>query len=592
MYIPKPTIEYIPSGYKVSKGYFNRPINGKADAIMTRNSEATRVNKEGIIDTVSANVPRLCYRSTEKTLYKNLVDSVTLGNMTINTGVTYSDELNLITPFSSTVKDDGGLLLDITLAGASSHDISFKLNNALTVGETYTLSIYIKHTQEKTFKIAYYNGGTSVSLSDNLTTSSNGEWNRYTYTFVVPSGTVTTPRFRAWGFSDGDDGDSFLIYGAQVESGDKATDYQARGVEDYYITRALNDYPAHLIEPLSRNTLDSGETFNSVDWVKDNVSLIENSTISPDGTPSGVKIEINTAGAVTTQTYNLSEIDTTQIATCSIFVKKGNCRYISLINSSNAIGVVFDLFNNTAYGYGAVVDYGYEAYANGWYRIWFHQGILNSAQDNLSIRLSEDIFLTAWTDAPLGAYAYIWGGMVEDYFTGIYPSSYISNTGTGATERVQDIFSNSALDVSDKDFQSLKGVTTIFELLPMKAGVGGSASTLAIRNTAIDHYTGISSTGGNWRSRVQVGASAKLVTLTDTELGESAKIFQSCDMNGYTQGINGVVFGTGTDDCSGFSDIESYNFYGSVNTGQVRIKRIRVWNERLSDEQIIYLTKD
>lgn len=589
-YIPNPTIEYIPAGYKVSKGYFNRPVNGKADGTITRNSQGTRVNKDGIIETVSANVPRLCYRSTEKTPYRNLVDSITLSNMSIGLGATHSDELNLMTPFGSTVKDDGGLLLDISLSGINAHDISFKLNSVLTVGETYTMSIYIKSTKEIDFKMGYYNTTTRVSQSAFMTTSNNGEWHRYTYTFVVPSGTVTTPRFRAWDWANGDDGDSFLMYGAQVELGDKATDYQARGTEDYYITRALNNCPAHLIEPTSKNTLDYGETFDNASWVKQNVNLIQNSTIAPDGTPSGVKMEINASGSFTTQIYNSGEIDTTQIATCSLFVKKGNCRYISILNASNLRGVVFDLFNSTSYSVGAVIDYGYETYDNGWYRIWFTQDILNSAQDNIAIRLSEKISVSSWTKAPLGAYAYIWGGMGEDVSAFPFPTSYISKTGAVDTERLQDNFSNTALDVSDKDFQSLKGVTTIYELLPMKAGIA-TVDSLSIKNTAVDHYTGVSSSNGNWRSRVQIGATAKLVELTDTESGESAKIFQSCDINGYTQGINGTVFDTGTDDCSGFSDIKNYDFFGNA-TGSVRIKRIRVWNERLSDEQIIYLTKD
>ena len=50
---------YYPSGYKASKAYSLKPTDGSGDLTFTRASTATRVNAEGLIESVAANVPRL-----------------------------------------------------------------------------------------------------------------------------------------------------------------------------------------------------------------------------------------------------------------------------------------------------------------------------------------------------------------------------------------------------------------------------------------------------------------------------------------------------------------------------------------------------
>ena len=57
----KPSLALIPSGYKASKVYSILPNNGDGDFAFSRGSGATRVNKDGFIETVLDNVPRLDY---------------------------------------------------------------------------------------------------------------------------------------------------------------------------------------------------------------------------------------------------------------------------------------------------------------------------------------------------------------------------------------------------------------------------------------------------------------------------------------------------------------------------------------------------
>ena len=53
----KSSIALIPSGTKASKLYSVLPANGDGDFTHTRGSTATRVNKDGLIESVANNVP-------------------------------------------------------------------------------------------------------------------------------------------------------------------------------------------------------------------------------------------------------------------------------------------------------------------------------------------------------------------------------------------------------------------------------------------------------------------------------------------------------------------------------------------------------
>ena len=57
----EPKLALIPSAYKANKVYSVLPSDGTGDFDFTRDTIATRVNKEGLIETVGNNVPRLNY---------------------------------------------------------------------------------------------------------------------------------------------------------------------------------------------------------------------------------------------------------------------------------------------------------------------------------------------------------------------------------------------------------------------------------------------------------------------------------------------------------------------------------------------------
>ena len=57
----KPTLALIPSAYKTGKVYSVLPADGVGDFDFGRSGQATRVNKDGLIETVGGNTPRLNY---------------------------------------------------------------------------------------------------------------------------------------------------------------------------------------------------------------------------------------------------------------------------------------------------------------------------------------------------------------------------------------------------------------------------------------------------------------------------------------------------------------------------------------------------
>lgn len=57
----KSSLILVPSGVKASKVYSQRPENGDGDFTFTRASVANRINKDGLLEQVASNVPRLDY---------------------------------------------------------------------------------------------------------------------------------------------------------------------------------------------------------------------------------------------------------------------------------------------------------------------------------------------------------------------------------------------------------------------------------------------------------------------------------------------------------------------------------------------------
>ena len=214
----KPIFALVPSAYNTSKLYTPIPINGDGDFTFSRSTTATRVNKDGLIEEVAVNIPRLDYSDSK-------CPSLLLEGASTNL-ITYSEDL------SQTYWDGGGQIR--TLSGISP---SGSLNAYLvekgtlgyiatgsivaTDGNTFTISAWIKSDNNSTILIKLQELGGDFTNYFTKTITLTNEWVRYEVSGV--KGADGNPaRFV---FDSIQDGEEFYAWGIQVEDGEIATSY-------------------------------------------------------------------------------------------------------------------------------------------------------------------------------------------------------------------------------------------------------------------------------------------------------------------------------------------------------------------------------
>jgi len=229
----------IPSGYKTSKLYSVVPNDGLGDFTFVRTTEATRINEDGLIETLDANIPRLDYSKSgcpELLMERASTNLITYSedfSGWINTFST--DTFGAISPSglanATTLTDDGN--------GGASGNVRIQKNgisiNATTV---YTFSCFLKPNPNNIVEIKTANddairGGT-FDLSTKTFTPLNSEtgnielisndWYKVYVTWT--SGSDTSIALRV-GFPNitRDGTNSFILWGTQLEQSTKATSY-------------------------------------------------------------------------------------------------------------------------------------------------------------------------------------------------------------------------------------------------------------------------------------------------------------------------------------------------------------------------------
>ena len=210
-----PKLALIPSGYKASKVYSALPTNGDGDFTFSRSGTATRVNKNGLIETVDSNVPRLDYSDSN-------CPTLLLEPQRTNQ-LRYSEQFDnsfwlkqntaSITP-NTTISPNGTLTAD-TLSNAIGTGINGDILrvNLFYVNVLSTLSVYCKSLGSDNLTI-YIRNGSNGSVSSKSISLSN-EWQRVELTGNIATGQIF------FGNTNGD----VAIWGAQLEEGNYATSY-------------------------------------------------------------------------------------------------------------------------------------------------------------------------------------------------------------------------------------------------------------------------------------------------------------------------------------------------------------------------------
>jgi hypothetical protein len=156
-----PKLALIPSGYKASKVYSALPTNGDGDFTFSRSGTATRVNKNGLIETVGSNVPRLDYSDSN-------CPSLLLERQRTNL-ITYSEDFTNWGDTGVTVTDNDA----IAPTGAQTADLlTSSANNwrralylTLSNGSSYVFSCFVKkHTTTNKIRIQISIGASTSDL--------------------------------------------------------------------------------------------------------------------------------------------------------------------------------------------------------------------------------------------------------------------------------------------------------------------------------------------------------------------------------------------------------------------------------------------
>ena len=187
---------------------------------------------------------------------------------------------------------------------------------------------------------------------------------------------------------------------------------------------------ALLLEPSRSNKIPTSNDFNGSGWLVSDITATANQVVSPNGTLNASKLEATGNGSL----RNQSEASFNDGYAYSIFVKKGNSRYVTIRSAffTQSIIVGFDLDTLTAQTDGKIEDYG-----NDWYRLSISKNISGDADKSGFFYLYLPNSLGSQTSVS-GNYVYAYGGQIED---GSYATSYIPTSGSAVT-RLADSCNN------------------------------------------------------------------------------------------------------------------------------------------------------
>ena len=212
----KASLVQIPSGYKAAddKLYSVVPSNGNGDFTIDSDADATRINKDGLIESVVADQARLNYDFTNPQDPHLLLEPTRTQLAGYPTAITSANGYGLtngtLTANDSTAPD--GSLTASTFEATSALGQFQKVKGGSS-GVEYSVSVYVKRkTGTGTVYLrAVENTNTAVTVTD--------EWTRVSATVTSTS---TNVRF---GMALGTSGDEIYVWGFQVEAGSYPTSF-------------------------------------------------------------------------------------------------------------------------------------------------------------------------------------------------------------------------------------------------------------------------------------------------------------------------------------------------------------------------------
>lgn len=238
----------IPSGYKASKVYSLIPNSSSGDFDFARSSSATRVNKDGLIETVATNVPRLDYplidgvvQDTPSLLLEPSRTNIVLRSEDIDTGWS---KLNVTVANNQTTSPDGNVSAGLSTATSTSgsHASYDTFTASVTPSATHYISCFVKKSTTRHIRLieGYSTAGLNFDFDTITYALENGatneivedfgnEWYRIGFSFT--SNATGDVQFALY-INDNDNnasyagtGEAVYLWGAMIEAGSYATSY-------------------------------------------------------------------------------------------------------------------------------------------------------------------------------------------------------------------------------------------------------------------------------------------------------------------------------------------------------------------------------
>ena len=277
-----PSLAMIPSGYKDGKVYSVLPSNGDGYFTFSRGSSATRVNKDGLIEVLAFDIPRLDY--TDGSCPSLLLEPQSTNLVTYSEDFSDSSWLNVAQGSGSAavVTDNYAISPDGTQnasrlqcdlnGGVTSSANQSLIANVYSNSGNQTISVYLKSNKGQNQTIYFANTQTS---GDTVTITS--EWQRFEFSHNT-SNYVLAVGLRGRSGGAIDDAADILIWGAQAEQQSYPTSYiPTNGTT---VTRAAE----------TANGSGDAATFND----SEGVLMFESSSLLNNGSDTRISISDGT----------------------------------------------------------------------------------------------------------------------------------------------------------------------------------------------------------------------------------------------------------------------------------------------------------
>jgi|694.fasta_scaffold33109_3 hypothetical protein len=573
----------IPSGYKTSKIYAEKPTDGSGDLTFTRASDATRVGPDGLIEKVRTN---LILQSQDFSTTWSANSCTVATNTTAN-------------PLNGAVNAD-----TITFTGGTTQKYVIQ---AFSFNGNYTVSAYLKAGTNQFVQFLLgsdaglyanfdlVNGTASATGSTATIVAAGNGWFRCSMSFTSTTGThvfiLAVDSLAATRFSTTSSTGTLIAFGYQLEAGDIATNYIPTTTAAVSVGPVSNvprlDYlgsscPRLLLEPQRTNLVTYSEQFDNAAWTKNQITLTANFATSPDGSTNADRAMETSADAYHDILGSFSATSGT-VYTASCFVKSAGQNLIYIyISTGTAAAVKFNLSTGTVIGtaLGTVVGSKITNYGNGWYRceVSYTAGATTTATISISTTNSTALSLAPYIGDPTKGIL-VYGYQVE---AGAYATSYIPTLGASVT-RVADAASKTGIS-------SLIGQTegTFFVEIDLKNAPVDN-SYILLRDAAVSDYLGLRIQAGNLRFETVDNGVLQTAINYIANTPQTAKVAMAYKLNDFVMYVNGTQVGTDTSATVPTCDILDLNF-NAPTANAFGIAQALLFKTRLTNAQLAELT--